>query len=134
VVEVPAGRVLVSVLLDPLVVVPAVVVLVVSVPRPDEPPPAGVVFPLLELELPPPVEPEFEPPDVTTPPDVVELELFDAVLVDEVVCVETAAVLVGGTVKVGAPVVSVVPLPLPPQAASTSAATTAAPLATMARK
>jgi hypothetical protein len=124
VVDVVAGAVL-----PPPVVVPAVVVVV---PSPEEPPPAGVVVPLLEF-VPAPVvlEPEFEP-EVELAPEVVDVEVPDPVLV-VIVWVSGVAVLVGGTVKDGAPVVSVVPAPLPPQAASASAAITAAPPARMAR-
>jgi hypothetical protein len=131
VVEVPAGTVPVSVPLS--VVVPAEVVSVLPVPRPDEPPPAGVVAPLPESELPVVLEPTVEPLAVLLLPESVELVPFDPVL-ELLVFVDAAAVLDGGTVSVGAPLVSVVPLPLPPQAASTAAARIAAPPAAMARK
>jgi hypothetical protein len=129
VVEVVAGAVVVPVL--PPVVVVAPVVLVV--PSPEEPPPAGVVVPLVEFD-PAPVllELEFEPPEVELAPEVVDAEPPDPVFV-AVVCVNGVAALVVGTVRDGAPSVSVVPAPLPPQAASASAAITAAPPATMAR-
>jgi hypothetical protein len=117
-------------------------------------PPAGVVAeprplaPLLVVELPPPAF-ELAPLD-----EELELELFDAapdpafkaklelaVVDDElleldpvvVVAVEGVAALVVGMVSVGAPAVSFDPLPLPPQAARTNAASTAAPPARTAR-
>ena len=71
--------------------------------------------PVFEAEVPPPVEDLFEPEPV------------------EVVAVDGVAALVVGIVSVGAPAVSLGPLPLPPQAARTRAASTAAPLPKMAR-
>src|ERR1700722_9075209 len=116
VVEVVAGAVVVPV----VVVAPVVVV----VPSPEEPPPAGVVVPLFAAPVSP--ELEFAPPEFELAPEIVDVVSPDPVLVT-IVCVNTVAALVVGTVNDGAPSVSVVPAPLPPQAASASAAITAAP-------
>jgi hypothetical protein len=135
-VEVPAGVVLVSLLvLGPVVVVvPAAPLLPVVLLRPDEPPPAGVVALLSEpeLEFAPLLALEFEPPEVELAPVFADEVPFDPLVV-VTVCVAGAAALVVGTVSVGAPVVSSLPTPLPPQAASATATTAAAPPAMTAR-
>lgn len=137
-VEVVAGVVvaplLVSVFAPGVVVAPAAPVLLV-VPRPDEPPPVGVVAPLLEpaLKFVSLLALEFEPPEVELAPGVVDEEPLDALVV-VTVCVVGAAALVVGTVSAGAPVVSLLPTPLPPQAASASATAIAAPPAMVTRE
>jgi hypothetical protein len=131
-VEVVAGAVVVPVLAPVVVVVPAAPLLLVVL-RPDEPPPAGVVAPLSEpeLEFAPLPALEFEPPEVELA--VVFVDEPADPLVVETVCVMGVAALVVGTVSAGAPVVSSLPTPLPPQAASATATAIAAPPAMMAR-
>ena len=137
-VEVVAGAVVVSLLVSVfapgVVVAPAAPVLLV-VPRPAEPPPVGVVAPLLEpaFELAPLLALEFEPPEVELAPAFV-VEVPFAALVVVTVCVVGAAALVVGTVSAGAPVVSLLPTPLPPQAASATATAIAAPPAMVTRE
>lgn len=126
-----AGTVALDVFPPPVVVAP---LLVVVVPSPDEPPPAGAVVPAL-LKLDPLFVDglELDPPLVTLDEPAVVDELPDTVLLVDA-CVATVAELVVGTVRVGAPAVSVVPLPLPPHAVSASAAMTAAAPAMTARE
>ncbi len=95
-----------------------------------EPPPVGVVVP---LELPPVFELELDP--------VFELELVfdDEELVElpvepVLLCDVGVAKLVVGTVSSGAPLASLLPSPLPPQAASASPASRAAPPARTGRR
>ncbi len=142
-VEVDAGVVLVA-----LVVL---VVLAVPAPEPpisDDPPvvdvsvetefdvpaPVPPVFPVTALEPELELELEFEP----VLPDPVELEpepeaefddedFFEPPPVAVVACVAGLAALVVGTLNAGAPVASLVAVPLPPHAASDAAMTTAAP-------
>jgi hypothetical protein len=133
-VEVVAGAVLVSVFAPGVVVAPAAPVLLVVL-RPAEPPPVGVVAPLLEpaFEVAPLLALEFEPPEVElAPASVVEVPLDALVVVT--VWVVGAAALVVGTVSAGAPVVSLLPRPLPPQAASATATAIAAPPAMVTRE
>ena len=82
----------------------------------------------LEDELDVAPEPELEFEVAFDEELLVELELVDVVVVTGV------AALVVGIVSVGAPAASLGPLPLPPQAASTRAASTAPPPARMARR
>lgn len=116
------------------------VVLVVSVEPPaSEEPPVVEVFVDAEFDVPAPVAPvllevvfelELELEDDELKFVALEVE-FDVVDVWEppvvVVCVEGLAALVVGTVRSGAPVVSLLPEPLPPHAASAIAISKAAP-------
>jgi hypothetical protein len=122
VVEVDGGVVAVFVLADVSESV------LVSPARPVWPPPVGVVVSPLESEE---SEPEFELELESEP------ELVDVDVVDELVPVDLAsggeATPVVGTVRGGAPLVSLEPAPLPPQAATTTATASAAQAETSAR-
>jgi hypothetical protein len=129
-----------------LVVLVVLLVLVLDPPVNEDPPVVDVSVDA-ELDVPPPVAPvllepvfelELEPPPVAE----FELELEPAaeLVVDEllvpllaVVCVVGLGALVVGTVSGGAPAVPVVPLPLPPHAASATERRTTAALAVRAR-
>jgi hypothetical protein len=88
--------------------------------RPVWPPPLGVVVPPTELES--GLESELELESVPEP--VVDTVEVDFVPVD--LATGGAAMPVVGTVSGGAPLVSLEPAPLPPQAATATAARTAA--------
>lgn len=113
------------------------------------PPPPVVDAPLLDVV--PVLRPLAPPPLVAPPPPEVALLLlfeleFDApevallLVVPEfelpvllALCVDGAAALVVGTVRGGAPVVSLLPVPLPPQAARAIAESTATPAVAIVR-
>lgn len=100
--------------------------------RPVEPPPVGGVVP---LEAAPVFELEFELDPVVEPAPVFDDEEFVETLVLPVFeCTAGTAVLVGGTVKAGAPLASLLPRPPPPQAESATPASRAAPPARTARR
>jgi hypothetical protein len=127
-------------------VAPVVVPVLVAPPVNDDPPVVDVLA-VVEFEVPPPpvapvpLEPVFEL--ALELPVFAELELefelpvaddeLAAVSVVAVVCVAALAALVVGTVSCGAPVVSVLLLPLPPHAAIATATSTEAQPATRRR-
>lgn len=128
--EVLAGVVVVLVsVLAPVTGAPPLLVVSLS---PLEPPPVGVVVAPFEPALAPVLELELEF-DVELVPLFVDEELFELFELD-VAWVSAVAALVVGTISGGAPLVSLLPAPLPPQAASAIAAATAAPAAMMVRK
>lgn len=126
-VEVTGGTVLVVLLVSELP--PALDVVFVSVlsPSPVCPAPAGWVVSALELESAAPLDVLELESELAVELDVEELPAALPVLLLLVLPpVAGVAVLVVGTVSGGAPVVSFRPVPLPPQAASTSPARIAA--------
>ena len=111
---------------------PPLVLPLLLVPKPVEPPPL-----VTEVPLEPELEPVFEleltfAPEVALEPPLAEEEF--ELPVAAVAWVDGDAVLVVGTVSIGAPAVSLLPWPLPPQAATTSAASTAAAQAEAVRR
>ena len=126
-----AGAVVVLLLVlvsPPPPVVDAPLLGVVPVLRPLAPPPL-VAPPPPEVALLLLFELEFDAPEVALLLVVPEFEL--PVLL--ALCVDGAAALVVGTVRGGAPVVSLLPAPLPPQAARAIAESTATPAVAIVR-
>jgi hypothetical protein len=119
---------------EPVLVSLVVFVSVEPVPRPVEPPPAGVVFvAVLELELllEPLVSPELVP-EVELDPEPAVVSAVLVVLT--FVAVDGDAVPVVGTVSCGAPFVLPAFVPPPPHAARATATRTAAAAASSLRE